>query len=47
MEDDSTEYYCDICEEERDPKDDVYYCEECEGFFVAHIQCVVDEVSTH
>jgi hypothetical protein len=28
-EDDSGEYYCDICEEERDPKLWFYYCEEC------------------
>ncbi|XP_075673874.1 uncharacterized protein LOC142643218 [Castanea sativa] len=28
-EDDSGEYYCDICEEERDPKQWFYYCEDC------------------
>lgn len=47
VEDDSGEYYCDVCEEERHPKDHVYYCEECDGFFVAHIECVVNQVSQH
>ncbi|XVF42392.1 hypothetical protein PTKIN_Ptkin01aG0358500 [Pterospermum kingtungense] len=44
VEDDSGEYYCDVCEEERDSKDDVYYCQECDGFFVAHIQCAIAKV---
>ncbi|KAE8714643.1 hypothetical protein F3Y22_tig00110195pilonHSYRG00308 [Hibiscus syriacus] len=35
-EDDSGEYYCDICEEERDVTDHVYHCTECRGLFVAH-----------
>ncbi|XVF57082.1 hypothetical protein PTKIN_Ptkin06aG0175300 [Pterospermum kingtungense] len=31
VEDDSGEYYCDVREEKRHPKDHVYYCEECDG----------------
>uniref|UniRef100_A0A7N2R0L8 Phorbol-ester/DAG-type domain-containing protein n=1 Tax=Quercus lobata TaxID=97700 RepID=A0A7N2R0L8_QUELO len=34
LEDDSDEYYCEICEEERDPKQWFYYCEDCN--FPAH-----------
>uniref|UniRef100_A0A2N9FTB1 DC1 domain-containing protein n=1 Tax=Fagus sylvatica TaxID=28930 RepID=A0A2N9FTB1_FAGSY len=37
-EDDSGEYYCDICEEERDPKLWFYYCEECS--YPAHPKCI-------
>ncbi|XVE90024.1 hypothetical protein DITRI_Ditri20bG0043200 [Diplodiscus trichospermus] len=44
IEDDSGEYYCDICEEERNGKDHVYYCKECGGQFVAHIECVFNKV---
>jgi hypothetical protein len=40
-EDDSGEYYCDICEEERDPKFWFYYCEECS--FPAHPKCIFGE----
>ncbi|XP_021298090.1 uncharacterized protein LOC110427046 isoform X2 [Herrania umbratica] len=39
--DDYGEYYCDICEEERNSKNHCYYCEECAGLFVAHIECVL------
>ncbi|XVF42312.1 hypothetical protein PTKIN_Ptkin01aG0350900 [Pterospermum kingtungense] len=42
VEDDSGEYYCDICEEERNPKHPVYYCEKCK--FVTHIQCAINKV---
>ena len=28
-EDDVGEYYCDVCEEERNPEHEVYYCEKC------------------
>ncbi|XP_052880564.1 uncharacterized protein LOC108462591 [Gossypium arboreum] len=42
MEDDSGQNYCDICEEERDPEDHVYYCTECQGHFVAHINCMLN-----
>ncbi|OMO84503.1 DC1 domain-containing protein [Corchorus capsularis] len=41
VEDDSGEYYCDICETQRNPELDVYYCEECT--FIAHIGCVISE----
>jgi hypothetical protein len=33
------EYYCLICEKERDPKQWFYYCAECD--FSAHSQCVL------
>ncbi|KAE8662592.1 hypothetical protein F3Y22_tig00113279pilonHSYRG00042 [Hibiscus syriacus] len=29
IEDNSKEHYCDACEEQRHPNDDVYFCEEC------------------
>ena len=38
-EDDSGEYYCDICEEERDPKQWFYYCADCN--FPAHLECIL------
>ena len=38
-EDDSGEYYCDICEEERDPKHWFYYCVDCS--YPAHPQCIL------
>ncbi|OMO96102.1 Zinc finger, PHD-type [Corchorus olitorius] len=50
IEDDSGEYYCDACEEERCPNDHVYCCEECQYLFVAHIECVLgkeEEVVTY
>ncbi|XVF42354.1 hypothetical protein PTKIN_Ptkin01aG0355100 [Pterospermum kingtungense] len=34
--------YCDMCETARNPKHDVYYCEECK--YIAHIDCVISEV---
>ncbi|XVF57077.1 hypothetical protein PTKIN_Ptkin06aG0174800 [Pterospermum kingtungense] len=33
--------YCDVCEEQSRPSDHVYFCEECRGLFVAHIECVL------
>ncbi|MBA0654487.1 hypothetical protein Goklo_021486, partial [Gossypium klotzschianum] len=30
--------------EERNPNDDIYYCEECNGQTIAHIECVLAEV---
>lgn len=42
VEDNSGEYYCDICESERDPKICVYYCQECK--YVAHVYCLIYEV---
>ena len=41
--DDSTEYYCDVCEEERSPHFRVYYCKDCK--YTAHIYCLFSEVS--
>ncbi|KAK8712770.1 hypothetical protein V6N13_147998 [Hibiscus sabdariffa] len=43
IEDDSGEYYCDACEEQRHPGDHVYFCEECNGIFVAHIECALSK----
>ncbi|XP_007030357.2 PREDICTED: uncharacterized protein LOC18600045 isoform X1 [Theobroma cacao] len=43
IEDDLGEYYCDVCEKERHLSDGIYYCEECQGLFVAHIECVLLE----
>ena len=40
-EDDSGEYYCDIREEERDPKQWFYYCEGCS--YPAHSKCFLGE----
>ncbi|OMO96109.1 hypothetical protein COLO4_15505 [Corchorus olitorius] len=42
VEDDSGEYYCDACEEERHPKDHVYFCKKC--LFLGHIECVLSMV---
>ncbi|KAG6632279.1 uncharacterized protein LOC122291737 [Carya illinoinensis] len=39
VEDDSGEYYCFICEKERNPKQWFYYCGECD--FVAHPKCII------
>ncbi|MBA0877596.1 hypothetical protein Goshw_028872 [Gossypium schwendimanii] len=41
-EDDSGDYYCDMCETKRNPEIDVYYCAECN--YIAHIDCVLFEV---
>ena len=41
LEDDSDEYYCDICEEERDSKQWFYYCEDCS--YPAHSNCIIGE----
>nr|KJB50216.1 hypothetical protein B456_008G159100 [Gossypium raimondii] len=43
IEDDSEEHYCDECEEKRHPSHHVYYCEECPGMFVAHIDCALSK----
>uniref|UniRef100_A0A7N2L4F8 DC1 domain-containing protein n=1 Tax=Quercus lobata TaxID=97700 RepID=A0A7N2L4F8_QUELO len=40
-EDDSGEYYCHICEEERNPKHWFYYCENCD--YPAHTKCILGE----
>ena len=39
LEDDSGEYYCDICEEERDQKPWFYYCADCS--YPAHSKCIL------
>ncbi|GMN58987.1 hypothetical protein TIFTF001_028077 [Ficus carica] len=41
VDDNSGEYYCDICESERDPRIRVYHCQECQ--FVAHVHCLISE----
>uniref|UniRef100_A0A7N2LFY6 Phorbol-ester/DAG-type domain-containing protein n=1 Tax=Quercus lobata TaxID=97700 RepID=A0A7N2LFY6_QUELO len=45
VEDDSDEYYCDACENIRDPRERVYHCERC-GNYVAHVHCVIDKLET-
>ncbi|KAK7844008.1 hypothetical protein CFP56_011753 [Quercus suber] len=42
-EDDSGEYYCDICEEERNLKHWFYYCANCD--YPAHTKCILGENS--
>ena len=44
-EDDSGEYYCDICEEERNSKHWFYYCEDCS--YPAHPKCILGEHSNY
>ncbi|PON98111.1 C1-like [Trema orientale] len=41
-EDDSNEYYCDICEDERKQDFRIYYCEDCK--YTAHIHCLMSEI---
>ncbi|XP_021893655.1 uncharacterized protein LOC110811452 [Carica papaya] len=38
----ANEFYCDVCEEKRNPEASVYYCAECD--YVAHVRCVISEV---
>ncbi|KAG7969973.1 hypothetical protein I3843_07G059500, partial [Carya illinoinensis] len=40
-EDASDEYYCDICEEKRDPKCWFYYCADCS--YPAHLECILGQ----
>ncbi|XVE65138.1 hypothetical protein DITRI_Ditri07aG0157200 [Diplodiscus trichospermus] len=40
--DSDDEFYCDVCEEKRDKKDQVYYCSECR--FIAEAGCVISEL---
>ena len=40
-EDDSGEYYCDICEEERNPNYWFYHCTDCT--YPAHPKCILGE----
>ncbi|XVF62085.1 hypothetical protein PTKIN_Ptkin08bG0189400 [Pterospermum kingtungense] len=44
IEDDSGEYYCNVCEEERFRDDHVYCSEECSDRFVAHIECALAKI---
>ena len=41
VEDDSGEYYCDICEEERNPNHWFYYCADCT--YPTHPECILGE----
>ncbi|KAK3438068.1 hypothetical protein EUGRSUZ_A01703 [Eucalyptus grandis] len=44
IEDERSEYYCDICERRRDPQKWVYFCETCDYNFVAHVECALSPV---
>lgn len=46
VEDDSGQYYCELCEKERDPTYHVYYCDQCpdRNPYLAHIECLMSEV---
>ncbi|KAE8663927.1 Detected protein of unknown function [Hibiscus syriacus] len=39
-EDEAGECFCDICEKERNPTHEVYFCQECT--FIAHIECTLN-----
>ena len=41
LEDDSREYYCDICEEKRHPKHWFYYC--ADYSYPTHTNCILGE----
>ncbi|KAK9994023.1 hypothetical protein SO802_023726 [Lithocarpus litseifolius] len=41
-EDETDEFYCHACEEERDPQLPVYYCAKC--YFVVEIKCVFSQI---
>uniref|UniRef100_A0A7N2RAS4 DC1 domain-containing protein n=1 Tax=Quercus lobata TaxID=97700 RepID=A0A7N2RAS4_QUELO len=43
VEDETEEFYCHACEEERDPQLPVYYCAKC--YFVVEIKCVFSQVA--
>ena len=43
VEDETEEFYCHACEEERDPQLPVYYCANC--YFVVEIKCVFSQVT--
>ncbi|KAH7515299.1 hypothetical protein FEM48_Zijuj10G0012000 [Ziziphus jujuba var. spinosa] len=40
-EDEDGKYYCDLCEERREPNHGLYCCVECGPLFVAHFECVL------
>ncbi|KAG8479286.1 hypothetical protein CXB51_029098 [Gossypium anomalum] len=44
IEDDSRKYYCNSCEKEIILNDNIYYCEECNGQTIAHIEYMLTEV---
>ncbi|KAJ6854746.1 hypothetical protein NC651_039640 [Populus alba x Populus x berolinensis] len=46
VEDDSGQYYCELCEKERDPTYHVYYCDQCpdRNPYLAHIECLMSEL---
>lgn len=46
VDDDSGEYYCDFCEQRRNPDLGVYLCEQCkmQSKLVAHIECALSKV---
>ena len=45
LEDETEEFYCDVCEEERDLLLPVYHCAKCR--FVAEFKCVFSQVGTY
>nr|XP_048318611.1 uncharacterized protein LOC125418630 [Ziziphus jujuba var. spinosa] len=47
-EDEDGKYYCDLCEDRREPNHGLYCCVECGPSFVAHFECVLppDEAET-
>ncbi|KAJ7968266.1 putative Cysteine/Histidine-rich C1 domain family protein [Quillaja saponaria] len=42
VEDDRGVYYCGLCQEERDPRVQVYWCADCN--YIADIKCVISEI---
>ncbi|KAL1074330.1 hypothetical protein V6Z11_D11G282700 [Gossypium hirsutum] len=42
VEDDSRDHRCEFCEEDRNPNDHAYYCEDCNGQVIAHVECVFE-----
>ncbi|KAL5545315.1 hypothetical protein UlMin_009099 [Ulmus minor] len=38
----SDDYYCDVCEFQKNPQIRVYYCKECQ--YIAHPHCVISEI---
>ncbi|KAL5545305.1 hypothetical protein UlMin_009089 [Ulmus minor] len=42
IEDNFEEYYCDVCEFERNPRIRVYHCKNCQ--YIAHPHCVTSEI---
>ncbi|PON40242.1 Zinc finger, PHD-type, partial [Parasponia andersonii] len=42
IDDDSGEFYCDVCETERNPRIRAYYCHKCK--YIVHVHCVISEI---